>query len=158
MRLIAVAAIAVVVGVATAGCAGEPTRATAQGASAGSAHDLPAEVTSHMGAPVGTAPTREHGRLVGVAASWDPSAAARLRITVWGSGTCPSVGASASVAEDGATVRMAVRSYPANQGCTLDLRPATSVVTLPPGAELARRTNVVVTDSAGNRWSVVVQR
>jgi len=158
MKQTALATTALVLGLAT-GRTGESPHvpSTTPPAVSGSEHGMSAEVDWHMGAPSGAEPMRARGRLVPVAASWVPGAS-RLQITVWGSGSCPAVGSGALISEDGSTVRLSLRSYPADQPCTADVRPATSVVTVPPPAALAKRTKVVVADSAGNRWSISVKR
>lgn len=159
MKRVALAVTAAVMIGLTTGCVGESVHVASGDPSARPRHDLPATVAWHVGAPLGAHPTRERGAsVVPVAASWDPAAAARLRVTVWGSGTCPPAGSEARVSEDGTSLHMSLRSNAANRGCTVDVRPATSVVTLPSGAALAQRTRIVVTDSAGKRWSVDVSR
>ena len=102
-------------------------------------------------------PTHEDGTIKPVAASW-VVVGSQMQITVWGSGSCPAAGSSASVADDGTSVALELRSYPAGRPCTADVRPTTSIVTLPDGAQVAKRVKVVVTGPAGFEWGIPLGR
>jgi hypothetical protein len=155
MRITALATTALALGLAT-GCTGQSGRDTTPPVGLGH-DDLSAQVNWHVGPPVASEPMRERGRSHAFAASW-VSGAARLLVTVWGSGSCPSVASSALVSPDGRTVRLSLRSYPADRPCTADFAPGTSVVTMPSGITPAKRTRVVLADPAGKRWSILVKR
>lgn len=118
-------------------------------------NQLPPKVDWHRGAPAGAEPTRERDRIVPLTASW-VTGAPQLQVRLWGSGSCPPVGSSASVSEDGRKLHLLLRSYPGERPCTADVRPATSVVTLHSRAVLAKRATVV--DSNGREWHVDVRR
>ena len=110
MKLTALAVMALVLGLATGCTVDESAHVRSAGPSAGAGHDASGDVDWHMGAPAGAEPMRDHGQLVPVAASWAPRAT-QLRVTVWGSGSCPAVGSGALVSGDGTTVRLLLRSY-----------------------------------------------
>jgi len=58
----------------------------------------------------------------------------QLSVTLWGSSTCPLVGEHISVVEPAATgnrVAIELKEYPANQVCTMDLVPHTTVFWTP---------------------------
>lgn len=163
MRFTALAATALVLGLAT-GCSGHGESPSAalgavrspQGESTDHTN-LPASVDWHRGAPPGAVPTREDGTTKPLAASWVVDGS-RIQITVWGSGSCPAAGSSASVAGNGTSVTLVLRSYPTSRPCTADVQPTTSIVTLPDGAHVAKRVRVIVTGPAGSEWSIPLDR
>lgn len=58
----------------------------------------------------------------------------QLSVTLWGSSTCPQVGERISVVEPAATgnrVAIELKQYPADQVCTMDLVPHTTVFWTP---------------------------
>lgn len=154
MKITVVATTAVVLGLMT-GCIGESGRDTTSPEGSGS--DVTAQVNWHVGAPVASEPMRERGSSHAFAASWVPGAA-RLLVTIWGSGSCPSVASAASVSKDGRTVRLSLRSYPGDKPCTADFAPGTTDVTMPPGIAPAKRTRLVLDDPGGKSWSILVKR
>lgn len=159
MRISALVVTALVLSVATA-CAGDSqatsaARGTSPRARNADRTELPAEVEWRGRAADGAVPRPENGTLKPIAASW-VAGGSQLQIIVWGSGSCPAAGASASVAVDGSEVVLVLRSYPASRSCTGDVRPTTSLVTLPDGVQAAKRVTVVVQTPAGFEWSLLL--
>lgn len=167
MRRIALTVTALVFGLATgctdhdapsSGTSGPPGPIGAARSPQGQAThqaSLPARVAWYRGAPDGAEPAREDGTVTPVAASWLVDGS-QVQVTVWGSGSCPAVGSHASVANDGTSVALTLRSY--TRPCTSDVQPATSIVTLPGGAHVAEQVRVVVTGPAEREWSIALDR
>lgn len=75
-----------------------------------------------------------------------------VRVTVWGSSSCPAVGEGAQANATGTVVTVTPRSY-GGKPCTADVSPATTVVTFAPEFRLAERVEVVY-DTPRNRLTL----
>jgi hypothetical protein len=66
----------------------------------------------------------------------------RLRITIWGSSSCPSVVDSALLDDDGSKITLDLRAD-AKAPCTADVAPFTSVIQFPSGVQISSPVRVV---------------
>jgi hypothetical protein len=101
-----------------------------------------ATIDWHRGAPEGAKPEQR----APVDASWLADGFA-IRITVWGSSSCPPAGRRAFLSDDRRSVTLILRSY--DGACTDDLSPTTSVVKFPESVESRNVQRVVVKGGTG---------
>jgi hypothetical protein len=139
------------VALAASGCA-----SGAVGGPQVSAHATSGRVVEwYAGAPTGLEPqTAPDGHLVPLAARIDDRS--RLRITIWGSSTCPSVIDSALLDEDGSKITLVLRGD-SDVPCTADIAPATSVIQFPARLRIVRPVRVVAKrPGVAESWTVDV--
>ena len=109
-------------------------------------------LSTYEGAPAGATPTkRGDGKIVPLAIS--PRAKGEgVRVTAWGSGSCPPFADHARVNRHGTVLILVATAY---QGaCTSDVRPATTVVEFPHGSALDPSFRLVFIASGATRFSL----
>lgn len=110
-------------------------------------------IRTYQGAPPGAAPTQTPRGEVPM--SVDRISGKKVRVTVWGSGSCPPFGKRAVTNAKRTAVRVRARSY---QGaCTADFSPATTVVTFGRGVHLERRVRITFIDQDGGRLALTAR-
>ncbi|HET7690094.1 MAG TPA: hypothetical protein VFK41_06935 [Nocardioidaceae bacterium] len=116
-------------------------------------------VSWYAGMPRGAEPvTGEDGQITPMAVSWAESES-KIQVTVWGSGSCPTVAETASVSDSGDRVILVEGSQgDESEGipCTADVAPATSVVDVPQSVAEATKVHVIFRAANGAEFVLVL--